>query len=95
MQGQEKQAVQQAGSAASRAQSWSHLQQGVGRFAIGNDSGDAMLGSHPGSLHLGSHAHSPTLAVRPNLHQLIVHGGAIGLDHAAQSEANQDGVRMT
>lgn len=64
----------------------SDLEERIRSFAIGNDSGDALLCRHPSCLHLGSHSSSSTFGVDANLDQLIMDSWAVRLNHPANSE---------
>ena len=61
----------------------SDLEERIRSFAIGNDSGDALLCRHPSCLHLGSHSSSSSFGVDANFDQLIMDSWAVCLNHPA------------
>ncbi len=64
----------------------SDLKERIRSFAIGNDSGDALLCRHPSCLHLGSHASSSSFGVDANLDQLVMDSWAVCFNHPTDSE---------
>ncbi len=63
----------------------SDLEERIRSFAIGNDSGDALLCRHPSCLHFGSHSSSSSFGVDTNLDQLIMDSWAVRLNHPTDS----------
>ncbi len=63
----------------------SDLEERIRSFAIGNDSGDALLCRHPSCLHLSSHSSSSSFGVDTNLDQLIMDSWAVRLNHPTDS----------